>query len=316
MCQFSQEVREILDRDVCAISAASYRSNFRLFSRWCRERRVDPFRCPLGTILSFLSSLVTSGRPIASINAVKSAISYMHDLIDGDTVGHHPLTVSFMAGAARTATRPLPQDELLDIRPVLTFLREQELSSLNLRQLSQRLAFFLGLLGFLRPSCLQRISRRSVQVDTASLSFLVVSPKERRHKRIVIDAFPQDVRLCPLRTMAVFLEASDPLRGTSDALFVTSRQPHTPASSQTISRWLEPLIRLSNPRLSARCLRSVGASTALDNGIPLETVVHVGNWAAPTTFINFYRRQSRLTRARANISTAVLAADPRSFMTP
>ena len=186
-------------------------------------------------------------------------------------------------------------------------LREQDVDTLALPQLSQHLAFFPGLL---RPSC---ISRRSIRMSEDSVSFMVVSPKEKRHKTITIEAFNRDRHLCPIRSMIEFLAATDPLRGSSDALFLSTRSPHTPASPQTISRWVAPLIHNANPYLSARCLRSVRSSTALDSGVPLDTIVHIGNWASPATFINFYRRQSALTRARTNISTAILSTDPRSF---
>ena len=49
--------------------------------------------------------------------------------------------------------------------------------------------------------------------------------------------------LCPVKTVKVYLDKTDPLRDGNSQLVILHRRPHSPVSSATISRWImDPLV--------------------------------------------------------------------------
>ena len=58
---------------------------------------------------------------------------------------------------------------------------------------------------------------------------------------------------------------------------------------------------------SAHSTRGAAASRAMDQGIPIDSVLRSGNWAAESTFTRFYRREVPHTIA---LTEAVLSQTP------
>jgi hypothetical protein len=61
-----------------------------LFQKWvgqCSEQHSDPFSGPVGQVVNFLAHLYQQGYQYRSLNAYHSAISSVHEKIDGIAVG-------------------------------------------------------------------------------------------------------------------------------------------------------------------------------------------------------------------------------------
>ena len=58
---------------------------------WCQERGRDPIRGPIADVLNFLAELFEQGYQYRSLNSYQSAISSVHQKVDGVEVGKHPL---------------------------------------------------------------------------------------------------------------------------------------------------------------------------------------------------------------------------------
>ncbi|KAL7311792.1 hypothetical protein PS15m_009512 [Mucor circinelloides] len=153
---------------------------------------------------------------------------------------------------------------------------------------------------FLRPSDLARIPFSSCTVDSNSgcLKFHVVSPKETRSKRRIIKPFTihphaTDVELCPVKCFLVFLRDHPTLqaRPRDSQLFVKSNNVYQPLSVSTLSSWLHrefiSFLSTSESRVS---IRSLASSRALDQGVPLQDIVTLGNWVSADTFRNHFQR--------------------------
>ena len=65
----------------------SYDSLFGRWHQWCTERGSDPFSGPVSEVANFLASLYGEGYQYNSVNAYRSAISSVHDKVDGVNVG-------------------------------------------------------------------------------------------------------------------------------------------------------------------------------------------------------------------------------------
>ena len=58
----------------------------------------DPIRSPIADIMNFLASLFEQGYQYQSVNSYRSAISSVHEKVDGEEVGKHPLVSRMMKG--------------------------------------------------------------------------------------------------------------------------------------------------------------------------------------------------------------------------
>ena len=113
-------------------------------------------------------------------------------------------------------------------------------------------------------------------------------------KPLVLDSFPDDPRLCPVRYVKAYIEKSRPLR-SSDRLFISLVSPYGAVATTTIARWLEKTISLSGQSGSGGSTRSVSTTKALLGGASLAAVLEAGDWARVSTFSRFYFKPSNIT---------------------
>ena len=86
----------------------SYDSLFGKWHSWCRSRDSDPFSSPVSEVVNFLAYLYREGYQYRSLNSYRSAISSVHERIDGYSVGQHPLVTRLMKGVFNDRP-PLPR---------------------------------------------------------------------------------------------------------------------------------------------------------------------------------------------------------------
>ena len=61
------------------------------WARWCEQRNRDPTAGPVEDVVSFLAEFYAEGYQYRSLNAYRSAISSIHDRVEGQSVGQHLL---------------------------------------------------------------------------------------------------------------------------------------------------------------------------------------------------------------------------------
>ena len=117
-------------------------------------------------MVNFLAYLFKQGYQSRSLNAYRSAISSVHDRIDGVEVGKHPMVTRLLKGAFH-ARPPLPRYAATwDVQTVLEYIEGMGAnSSLPLKQLSHKLCMLLALT---RPS--RSADLVSLQIDRCRFS--------------------------------------------------------------------------------------------------------------------------------------------------
>ena len=85
----------------------SYDSHFRKWLSWSLERSFDPVSGPLAEVANFLANLFEQGHQSRLLNAYRSAISSVHDRVDGMEVEKYPIITRLLKGAFH-ARPPLP----------------------------------------------------------------------------------------------------------------------------------------------------------------------------------------------------------------
>ncbi len=80
----------------------SYNSHFGRWHSWCSRRGTNPFSGPVTDVANFLAELFTEGYKYNSLNAYRSAISSVHEKVEGYEVGQHPLITRLIKGVFNT----------------------------------------------------------------------------------------------------------------------------------------------------------------------------------------------------------------------
>ena len=119
---------------------------------------------------------------------------------------------------------------------------------------------------------------------------------------------------CPVRALKWYLDKTKAHR-KDDQLFLITREPFSPASKESISRWIveaiqsagrDALFSVEKPR--AHDTRSVSTSWALFQGSALEDILRAAFWRSPNSFISFYLRDIPASEARFAASSLLGAA--------
>ena len=131
-------------------SNKTYDSHFKKWLCWCSARGADPISGPVSEVANFLANLHEEGYQSSSLNVFRSAISSVHDKVDGMEVGKHPTIARLLKGAFHERP-PLPRyTSTWDVNTVLQYLRTLgPTAGLTLKQLTYKLAMLLALT---RPS--------------------------------------------------------------------------------------------------------------------------------------------------------------------
>ena len=279
----------------------SYDSLFTKWERWCFERGSDPISGPVTEVANFLAYLYKEGYQFSSINSYRSAISSVHDRIDGVTVGQHPLVTRLVKGVFHSRP-PLPRySHTWDVQTVLDFLRSLGNNwKLSLKHLSWKVTMLLALS---RPSrsadlALLDLSRGVYKPDGVCFYPSALSKQSRQSSQIVNFFFPSltdDPQLCPVATLKAYEERTQLLRGKETKLLVAIIKPHKAISSSTVARWLKSLLEASGIDISIFSAHSVwgaSSSAAASTGISTAEILKAANWKSESVFQRFYYRST------------------------
>ena len=105
--ELSEEATSLLLKSWRTKTNRSYNSLFRKWHSWCHSWGSDPFSGPVKEVVNFLANLHDEGYTYHSLNSYQSAISSVHERVDGCPVGQHPLVIRLMKGVFNDRP-PLP----------------------------------------------------------------------------------------------------------------------------------------------------------------------------------------------------------------
>ena len=124
----------------------SYNSLCTKWFTWCQPRNRNPFDGPVADVVNFLAELHEQGYQYRSLNSYRSAISSIHNQVDGQPIGQHPLVSRVLKGAYH-ARPPQPRyNTFWDVGIVLRYIKSLGSNdSLSLCQLTLKTTMILGL---------------------------------------------------------------------------------------------------------------------------------------------------------------------------
>lgn len=77
----------------------SYNSLFTKWTNWCEQWSRNPTAGPVEDVANFLAEFFAEGYQHRSLNAYRSAISSIHQKVDGQNIGQHPLVCQLLKGS-------------------------------------------------------------------------------------------------------------------------------------------------------------------------------------------------------------------------
>ena len=168
------------------------------------ERSRDPTKGPIADVVNLLAELFHQDYQYCSLNAYRSAISSVHEKVDGEPVGQHPLVSQVLKGAFNERPPRPRYHSTWEVNLVLDMFRSESVPS------------SLTLLTF-RTVMLFALTRPCKGADLASLDLnnrtfcpegVVFNPtqlsKQSRPSRFNVAFFPSfqdDSRLCPVEAL-------------------------------------------------------------------------------------------------------------------
>ena len=246
----SDRVIEIIQKSWRPSTQSSYGSAWRLWSRWCLQRGVDPLSAPLGDVLEFLADQFEEGKQYRTINSLRSAISMTHAEVDGRRLGQHPIVTRFLKGVFNTRPPAPKYSATWDVDSVLSYLTSlPDNDSLSFKQLSHKLAMLMALSNADRCSDLTALDLDFRSFTRMGVKFMIPGLTKTRRQRPSIEAFYpefiEDPRICPVHTLRCYERRSKEYRSHTSPgrpLFIAVRKPHRPVTAATIGRWLKSIM--------------------------------------------------------------------------
>ena len=239
---FSKHVAQQVSLARRASSRAGYQSKWLVFRQWCRSKGHSISRPSLTKIADFLFWLRRSRQlSVSSIMGYRSMLSAVFKSVLPEISSSpvlHDLLRSFQVEAPIREVRPLSWD----LTTVLTYLRSssfEPLATISLRDLTRKTLFLISLATAKRVGELQALSRRvSFSSSSAGLSYVpefvaktesAMRPLPRSFEVKSLGDFaaglPEDLLLCPVRSLSAYLDRTSGLVNRPRRLFCLVEVP-------------------------------------------------------------------------------------------
>ncbi|KAI9022139.1 hypothetical protein CLU79DRAFT_719128 [Phycomyces nitens] len=260
----------------------SYARGQRLFILWRITNEVSLSHFTATDMVNFFTSPEISHYGVNTLQLFRTAIRRLH---------HHPASLTNDDGLRdlfqilKRATPPLLMSQpMVDLFPTFTYLSKIiSASTTLLLSLSRKTAFLLAMSALLRPSDLHHIVLNKCSIDGQQRLHLVISaPKGTRDGRRIIKSpilhpHRSNDPFCPVLAFSTLWDHPSTTGRPTESLFVSAKNPSIPVTVATISTWLRTLAQMSTSITTCPSIRSLASDLAIQNGVPLDDVVFMGN---------------------------------------
>ncbi|XP_065902413.1 uncharacterized protein [Dysidea avara] len=230
-----------------------------------------------------------------------SAISSVHEKVDGYNVGQHPLISRLLKGIFHDRP-PLPRyTSTWNVQTVLNYLEGLgENQSLPLKDLSWKLAMLLALTRPSRSADLSQLDlkRRVHKPDGVCFYPNVLAKQSRQGSQIAhffFPSLPENPTLCPVMTLKAYEDRTKPIRDNEPRLFISFIKPYKAVTSSSVARWLKAVLTaagIDTAIFSAHSTRGASSSAAAKVGITTNDILKAADWSSESVFQKFYYKPS------------------------
>ena len=228
-------------------------------------------------------SLYKEGLGYSAINTARTMLSNILPVKEGIQFGKHPIVTRMLKGIFRT--RPaLPRYICIyNAEIVIEFLKSLPCwEEITLKWLTLKLVTLLALLSSHRCQTLNSLSIEHMDINIQQVTFYI--PKVIKNtttmfhpKPIILQAFPADERICPVRNIVECIKASDKFKKSKNLLL--SYYKHEPIETQTISRYVKLTLKsagINTIIFTPRLTRYASFTGKFMKGLSLNDIVKKG----------------------------------------
>ena len=319
--KFSLAATQLISQSRRASTRSVYDAKWKIFSNWCRGRRIDPVHPSSPEIADFLIFLFQEKKyQMSTIKGYRSAIANTLKFRKGGTVGSDPYISELIRAMEikRPRVRNLtPKWNLACVLEALVKTPYEPLGAASLMDLTVKTVFLLSLATAGRRSELHALSvephclRFSDSDGSVQLLCRIVFLAKNRLPSVppspfIVPSLSQscgsndpDRLLCPVRALKFYLAATEAFRGSRKRLFLPVRGL-SDISPATISRWIVSVIKsayahisstdLALLRINAHEVRAISTSCAFLFNSSCSDVIQSVYWRGHSTFSSFYLR--------------------------
>lgn len=273
-----------------------YETAFRKWWSFSRGSITEALCCGTEKVLTFLTSMFREGASYSTLNTTRSAIS----LLSGSELGSDSSIRRLLKGAFRLRPRRARYDRTWDPQQVLQHLSQLDLR-LDLQNLSRKVAMLMALASGQRVQTLASINIENVHFSATRVVIIVTgnlktSGPTRPQTTIDLPRLGTDLGICPVHNLELYLERTKSFRADTSMgpLFLCYRAPFSPASTQTLSRWLKLTLRQSGidtKVFSSHSIRHASTSAAARAGVPIDSIFKSAGWTqGSSVFVSHYDR--------------------------
>lgn len=256
----------------------------------------------MSEVVNFLTDLFEQGYQYRSLNSYRSAISSTHDLVDGVSIGQHPLVTRLLKGAFNQRP-PLPRySDTWKVDTVTDYIKSLPSNNLlSLTVLTKKTVMLMSLVRPARSADLAKLVVSARRDSPEGISFLPEalakqSRPGRQFQEFFYPRFPHEEKLCPVKAIEAYIEGSANLRDDTPELFVALIKPHKAVTPSTIARWIKTFLGsagINTDKFKAHSVRGASASCATESGLALEEVMKAADWSCQNTFQKFYYKPTK-----------------------
>ena len=304
-------------------SGKTYDSLFRKWAGWCTERDIDTLSGDVTSVVNFLADLFHQGYQHRSLCSYRSAISSVHEPVDGQPIGSHPMVSRLLKGVFHERPPQPRYSTTWDVSVVTNHIESLgDNQDLPLADLTLKV---VALLALTRPS-------RSVDLTNLDIRFRHFCPegvtfhaaklaKQSRQtkpvKEFFFPKFEQNKKLCPVLALQEYEKRTSEKRSSngSTQLLIAMIKPHKPVSSSTVARWLKTVLNnagIDTSIFKAHSVRSAATSSASEAGVTTATILDAADWATETVFQRFYYKPKHNTTFGHAVLSQLSTTDRRA----
>jgi len=245
-----------------------------------------------------LTSLFSDGAGYSAVNTARSALSTFLRNDQGHTIGKSLHVKRFMKGVFKLRP-PLPRySHIWNANVVLDFLRffDHNDENIPLSYLTYKLVMLLALSTAQRAQTLHEllisdmiIGEKLVIIPMSSL--LKHTTQSSRRYTIELRAYDVDPDICVVDVLKTYLNKTEKFRNGINKLFISFHKPHKAVSRETISRWLNSVLREAGIDVNifkAHSTRAASCAKYKMDKVPVDEIMKKAGWKSNMVYKKFY----------------------------
>ena len=293
----SENASNIIQQSWRPGTTKQYQSYLLRWESHCPEKKINSLAGTVIDGINFLSELYQEGLSYSSINTARSAPPAVISISGNVNFGNNAMVTRFMRGVF--CSRPsLPRyKEIWDVSLVLNYIKKwQPLADIDLKTLTLKTVTLMALTSGQRCQTLHALDIDHMTVAPGYCSFeitqLLKTSKPNNHfGQLKLITYAPDENLRVVTCLKEYLKRTEPLRSGCKSLLVSYVKPHYKVSTNTISRWLKEVLKLSGIDTSiftAHSFRFAASSAAKSSNVPIDKIMATAGWKSSETFRKFY----------------------------